>query len=190
MQRQTEKRLLALSAAIGDFIRYWGFRRIHGQIWTQVYLSLEPLSGAELTRRLKVSKALVSPALRELIKYKLIYVHDDDGKTKHYAANPDVLAVIQHILAHRELKLMDRARLAYKKLDTGVDSSLNSARLKSLHEMIEVALSAGAFIVSQADESKFKNIGRLQRGWYREVYVIICTELFHFPLELKLWRLD
>lgn len=46
--REIEK-LRSLSDSVGDFIRHWGFRRIHGQIWTQVFLSKDSLSGAELT---------------------------------------------------------------------------------------------------------------------------------------------
>jgi DNA-binding transcriptional regulator GbsR (MarR family) len=66
MTKQQSLKVQQLSTFIGHFIRYWGFRNIHGQIWTIVYLSETPLSGAEIVKFLKVSKALVSPALKEL----------------------------------------------------------------------------------------------------------------------------
>ena len=100
--------LIKLSQTIGDFIRYWGFRRIHGQIWTQIFLSQKALSGAELTRSLKVSKALVSPALKELLKHKLIFEQRIDAKTKAYTANPDVLGVIRNVLVRREAQLIKK----------------------------------------------------------------------------------
>ena len=66
MQKQELRNLQQLSTRIGHFIRYWGFRKIHGEIWSIVYLAKVPLSGIEISRILKVSKALVSPALKEL----------------------------------------------------------------------------------------------------------------------------
>jgi len=101
--------LLRLAEGIGDFIRYWGFRRVHGQLWTLIYLSHAPLSGVELSRKLGVSKALVSPALRELEHHNLIeQVAASDQKTKRYRANPEVFAVIKKILVGRELPLVHR----------------------------------------------------------------------------------
>ena len=96
-------KLRALSESVGDFIRYWGFRRIHGEIWTQVFLSKTSLSGAELTQRLEVSKSLVSPALSELEEYGLIIMTEDGKKTKRYSAAPNVVSVIKDILNYARL---------------------------------------------------------------------------------------
>lgn len=98
-----------LAERVGDFIRYWGFRRIHGQIWTHLFLSQEPLTGTELVQRLRVSKALVSPALKELQKYKLILVSPgEDARSKKYTAAPQVLEVIRGILKQRESPLLNQ----------------------------------------------------------------------------------
>lgn len=156
MKKQTEKHLEALSGAVGDFIRYWGFRRIHGEIWTQVYLNAHPLSGVELTQRLGVSKALVSPALKELEEHKLILVKNEDGKTKRYTANPDVFQVIRDILVKREIKLIEKALEQFGKVEATEDLDLNPERLKSLGQMISVAHFATAFVVSQVEEKNFK----------------------------------
>lgn len=155
MKKQTEKHLAALSGAVGDFIRYWGFRRIHGEIWTQIYLNKTPLSGVELTERLGVSKALVSPALKELEEHKLIFVKNEDGKTKRYTANPDVFQVIRNILMERELKLIEKALLQFGKVEATDDPELDRERLKSIGQMISVAHFATAFVVSQVDEKSF-----------------------------------
>ena len=81
----SQKNLQKLSLSIGNFIRYWGFRRIHGAIWTQLYLSKTPLSCTDLTSRLGLSKALISPALDELCKFKLIFeAPAPNEKTKIY----------------------------------------------------------------------------------------------------------
>lgn len=155
MKKQTEKHLAALSEAVGNFIRYWGFRRIHGEIWTQIYLNAAPLSGVELTERLGVSKALVSPALKELELHKLIVVKNEDGKTKRYVANPDVFQVIRDVLMNREIKLIEKALLQFGKVEATEDAALDPQRLKNLGQMISVAHFAAGFIVSQVDEKNF-----------------------------------
>nr|BFD60353.1 hypothetical protein CKG001_24600 [Bdellovibrio sp. CKG001]BFD63768.1 hypothetical protein BdHM001_24490 [Bdellovibrio sp. HM001] len=151
-------KLRALSESVGDFIRYWGFRRIHGQIWTQVFLSKTSLSGAELTQRLGVSKALVSPALAELEDYGLILMTEDGKKTKRYSAAPDVIPVIKKILKERETKIIEEAKDQFEALNkihqkrSPQDSILEEDRLQELGQMITLAQFALNFIIGQSDE--------------------------------------
>jgi DNA-binding transcriptional regulator GbsR (MarR family) len=152
MKKQTEKHLLALSGTVGDFIRYWGFRRIHGEIWTQVFLSEQPLSGVEITERLGVSKALVSPALKQLVKHKLIVEKNDDKKTKRYLPQTDVLTVIKEILKKRELKMIANTTLAFDQLKRANVDGINHKNLDQLGEMILVAEFAIRYLVSQTHE--------------------------------------
>lgn len=155
MKKQTEKQLAALSGAVGDFIRYWGFRRIHGEIWTQVYLSIEPLSGVELTERLGVSKALVSPALKELQEHKLILVKAEDGKTKRYFANPNVFEVIKDVLQKREMVLIEESLKHFSKVSASDDPAIDKDRINQLGQMITLAQLAATFVVMQTDEKSF-----------------------------------
>lgn len=141
-----------MSHAVGEFIRYWGFRRIHGQIWTQIYLSKQPLSGVELTKRLGVSKALVSPALAELEDFDLIRLSGGDGKTKAFTANPDVFGVIRKILRQREKVLIDKALKAHGDLKLTNDE-LDKDRVEALKQMILSAQSALSLILELSDES-------------------------------------
>ncbi len=152
------EKLQSLSETVGDFIRYWGFRRIHGQIWTQVFLSKESLSGAELTQRLGVSKALISPALTELEEYGLILKHEDGKKTKRYSAEPDVISVIKKILKTREAQLITEADKRFQNLQKThdkrgpADSLLLTDRLAELGNMLTLAKFAVAFLIEQSDE--------------------------------------
>lgn len=135
-----QKNRLLLAQSIGDFIRYWGFRRIHGEIWTLVFLSREPLSGAEIVQQLKVSKALVSPALRELESYELIYqVESVDAKTKRYEANPDVFGVIQQVLRGRESALLKKVKQDFEALGRDSTEELSPERVRALGDMIQSA---------------------------------------------------
>ena len=118
------KEMKALSKAIGDFIHYWGFRRIHGEIWAQLFLSANPLSGADLVRKLKVSKALVSPALKQLIQFKLIKaIKSDDSREKLYEANPDFLTIIKAVLENREVPMLAKVQVEYFKMQNKLQAS-------------------------------------------------------------------
>lgn len=133
------KSLQKLSLSVGNFIRYWGFRRIHGAIWTQLYLSKTPLSCTDLTKRLGLSKALISPALDELALYKLIReTPAPNDKTKLYEATDNMSEVILHVLKTRESKMLKQIRQdfsSFKESDGGSDQ-LNESRVNSLEEMI------------------------------------------------------
>jgi DNA-binding transcriptional regulator GbsR (MarR family) len=135
------KRLKSLADAVGNFIRYWGFRRIHGAIWTQIYLSSEPLSGAQIVKRLKVSKALVSPAISELEAWGLIVPSQArDEKSKFYIAEPDVFGVIRRVLATREKKLLDAVAIGLSDLNkNAVSDRIDHGRLQALDDMLQSA---------------------------------------------------
>lgn len=161
--KRQQTHLKAMAATVGDFIRYWGFRRIHGQLWTLIYLSNEPLCGADLVRNLNVSKALVSPALIELLAYKLIYSSATDGRTKKYTANTEVFQVIRNILKLREKKLIENAQKQYEKLDTfeghqyNQNSRVDHDRLDALGEMISAAGFALDVVIKSSESDPLSN---------------------------------
>ena len=142
MKQKQSRSLLQLSTFIGQFIRYWGFRKIHGEIWSVVYLSKTPLSGVELGRILKVSKALISPALKELEAEGLIRPADsENSKTKRYQAEEDVTKIIQGVLKRREKPLIENIQKCHKQLsqESDVGESLNLKRLVKMGDMIQMA---------------------------------------------------
>lgn len=147
--------LFQFANSVGDFIRYWGFRRIHGQIWACLYLAKEPLSATALTRALEVSKALVSSAIGELESYGLIELVGGNEKTKLYAAKPDVQQVIVSVLKSREAVLIQRAAEHCTKLaEQSKDAhpiSLDFDRIKLVQEMIAKASLGLSFLLSSAD---------------------------------------
>jgi DNA-binding transcriptional regulator GbsR (MarR family) len=155
--KSSDVSLRELSLSIGDFIRYWGFRRVHGAIWTQLYLSIEPLNCTELAERLGLSKALISPALDELCQYKLITeAPAPNEKTKVYRAAEDVNEVIRRILRERESKILKQItkNFANFKKDKDSVSSVQQDRVKSLEEMILAANFTLEMVLSQKDLTK------------------------------------
>ena len=131
-----------LAEQIGNFIEYWGFKKIHGQIWTHIYLSPTPLSALELIERLKVSKALISLAMKDLIHYRLLVQTAEslDRKNKFYTASPNVFEAIRFVLETRELKMMNQVQTEFgllKNFPASKDSDIvDEAKLKRLGLMI------------------------------------------------------
>jgi len=151
------KELKSLASTVGDFISYWGFRSIHGQLWTLIWLSQDAMTGAQLGRALGVSKALVSSALAELEGYGLVRATaSEDARAKCYDANEDVYSVIKGVLRDREMRLMSRAEgeVTYLKRRLLTDSALHAKvapkRLQTLAEMVNAGNSALALLTSSA----------------------------------------
>jgi DNA-binding transcriptional regulator GbsR (MarR family) len=134
-----------VASQVGDFIEYWGFKKIHGRIWVHLFLAQKPLNAGELICRLKVSKALISMSLAELIEYEVIFC---EGKcssgTVLYRANADVTSVITNILRLRERRMLARISAAMKLLCEVKNQNkechyLDSERVKTLAGMIRSA---------------------------------------------------
>ena len=146
--------LQKLSLSIGNFIRYWGFRRIHGAIWTQVYLSKTPVSCTDLTERLSLSKALISPALEELCHHQLIHVvPSPNEKTKLYAPAENINEVIRDVLKNREAKMLQQITKDFSAVDSSQNqnSVIDAQKLKALGEMILAANLMLEILVAQKD---------------------------------------
>jgi DNA-binding transcriptional regulator GbsR (MarR family) len=118
MSKTHSTQLQKLAEQIGNFIEYWGFKKIHGMIWTHLYLSPTPLSAQDLIQRLRVSKALISLSMKDLLEHQLILQTDDSlsKKNKFYVANPEVFEVIRGVLETRELQMMTRIASEFKTL--------------------------------------------------------------------------
>ena len=147
-------KLRKLSLSIGQFIRYWGFRRIHGALWTQLYLSNTPLSCTDLAALLAFSKSLISPALEELCDYKLIHeTPAPNEKTKVYVAAQNINEVIQHVLKIREAKMLQQISKDFSNLGVSEKDfeSINKERVKDLGEMIAAANMMLEIMLSQKD---------------------------------------
>lgn len=106
-----------LAEQVGEFIHYWGFKRIHGKIWTHMFLAKKPLDAADLVREMKISKALVSISLRELLDFEVVIeAGKSERGTNLYRTNPDILAVILKVLREREKKMLLEVRNAFEQL--------------------------------------------------------------------------
>jgi DNA-binding transcriptional regulator GbsR (MarR family) len=116
-QYKTPPELEDFAEQIGIFMEYWGFKKVHGQMWVHIYLSTHNLDAAELMQRLRISKALVSISLKELVDFGVI---EEAGKsvkgTRTYRATGDLTKPIIETLRRREQRMLARILSAYSLL--------------------------------------------------------------------------
>ncbi|MFY7993510.1 MAG: GbsR/MarR family transcriptional regulator [Bacteriovoracaceae bacterium] len=132
-----------LAELVGEFIEYWGFKKIHGKIWTHLYLSEVPLDASALIQKLEVSKALISISLKDLLDFHVIIESGLSAEgTRLYVANPDIQKVITNVIRQREKIMMGKIQAAFnhvKKLskEEVTTHQLNTNRMKDLDKFIK-----------------------------------------------------
>ena len=134
--------LFQLEQSVGEFMHYWGFKAIHGRIWTHLFISTSALDSLELMIRLRVSKGLMSLALRDLLDYNVI-VSDHVGKhgTTFYKANPEIINVISNVLRKRELQMLKKTHQSAINLKNVLSKNvkISSTQLDHILEMTQTA---------------------------------------------------
>ncbi len=158
-----------LAEQVGIFIEYWGFKKIHGIIWTHLYLSKEPLSATTLTKRLKVSKALMSFSIRDLLEYDVIREFArGKGRTVLYEANPNVTEVILNVLNLREKKMLEsvaQACAALQHAGSGQQKNveLDDLKVAQFQQFVGQAQNALNWIIAtgRADNALFSGFEKM-----------------------------
>ena len=146
-----ERRVVRVCDAVGQFIEYWGFKAIHGRIWTLLALSRAPVTQVEVARTLGVSRSLLSGAMAELAGYGLVRAVDDH-RNAPFVAVLDVWPTISDVLRSREWILLETARLALEaaleeqKAQPG--SPWDQERLELLLGMTELAQTLLRLLIS------------------------------------------
>jgi DNA-binding transcriptional regulator GbsR (MarR family) len=134
-----------LADKVGEFIQYWGFKKVHGKIWCYLFLSKSPLDAQFLIDRLGISKALVSQSLSELKEFKVIVdLGKGERNTTVYSSNPELTEVIFGVLRSREKKMLCQTYAAFRLLEDLSDQRLDSDgidrdKLQRLGTMIRFA---------------------------------------------------
>jgi len=156
-----------IAEQIGEFIQHWGFKKIHGRIWTHLFLSKDPLDAGELIRRLKVSKALISMSLKDLLEYDVIQEVGRGRKgVVYYRASSDITANVVNVLRSRERRMLARMNASYRllrdvKASEKEASKLDLGQVKALGDLIEVAESSLDSFIAMS-EAEFDLTARLK----------------------------
>jgi DNA-binding transcriptional regulator GbsR (MarR family) len=146
-----------LANRVGQFIEYWGFKSIHGRIWTLLFLSEEPLSSIDISRKLKVSKTLLSFSVAELLKFEVIQEAGKGSKrTIYFRANPNISAVILNVLRMRERPMMAEIHSSFEGVNqisrrAEGDLKVNDAHLQKMGDFISAAKSVLDSLIIHTD---------------------------------------
>ena len=124
------RRVMQVADAIGEFIAYWGFKSIHGRVWTIIALRDEPTSQAEVCQILKVSRSSVSMVIADLVDHGLLR-SVDEHRNAPYVAIFDFWPTVADVLRDREWMLLERARLA---LGGAIEAAERESRRGNSHE--------------------------------------------------------
>lgn len=157
------KEIEELSEFVGQFIQYWGFKKIHGQIWTHIWLAENPIDATTLVKRLQVSKALVSLAIKDLIQYDVVKILDQGDRRKMLLTpNEDVHTVISNVLRQRETLMLKKIRTTQDDVlklskESRKKININESRLEQMAAMTEMAqMALAALIKSNLDLEKLE----------------------------------
>ena len=95
----------------GRLAEFWGFTRTMGRVFGLLYVSLEPLTQAEIGERLCMSTANVSMSLAALIQWRAVHkVHRPAGRKARYQAETELRKVIRHVMRNRERRELLEAK--------------------------------------------------------------------------------
>jgi len=145
------------SEAIGNLAHYWGFKKVHGKMWATLYLSGEAIDSLELRKRLKISKALVSISLKDLIQYGMVR---ETGKSPRgtllYEAVADVRAPVCNIIKNREQKMLEDLSAGYEAIcqiphNTKQELKLCPKRLENMGHAVKDVKVALAQLIGDAE---------------------------------------
>ncbi|GAB4416849.1 MAG: hypothetical protein OHK0056_25420 [Bacteriovoracaceae bacterium] len=161
-----------LADKIGDFIHYWGFKKIHGKIWCHLFLFKGPIDQQTLMKKLKVSKALMSQSLKELEEFGVIQsIGKEGGRCELYISHPSVINAIMTVLRNREKKMLANIFSSYRNLQSlnaeQIENlGLDSARINTLGRMITFAERFLTVLINfdVFDFSKFREIFHKKEG--------------------------
>ncbi len=162
-----ERRILAVCDAAGGFIEYWGFKSIHGRIWTLLALSKSPLTQMQVVDTLSVSRSLISTAMGELVQFGLVQPVSEH-RNSPYVAVLDVWPTVSEILREREWMILETARNAIEAAleevelaeQQGMDTDYSSDRLRLLLNMTDSAQAMAKMLISLRIPTSLEGVGQ------------------------------
>lgn len=133
--------------AVGRVMELWGFKRIHGMVWTYIYLSARPVSALDVKTGLGISTGLVSMTLADLQRWGVVHRRSPPNERRDYfEAEANIWRPILKVLREREFYQMSATVEALKAhqhvLATGGngDEVYAAGRLAELIQLGEMAL--------------------------------------------------
>ncbi len=149
-----------LAHLVGQFIQYWGFKKIHGEIWAHLWVSKVPIDSTTLVKRLNVSKALISLAVKDLLHYNVIQIFPQPDRRKILLIpNPNIEEVITTVLKTRELSLINDVIEAQNKLIHNLEN--HSPLLKNQRTQAQHDKSSNTDLTATIDLERLKTMNQM-----------------------------
>ncbi len=99
---------LRVADAIGNLMKFWGFKRNMGRIWALLYLDPEPMTAVKIADELSLSSGAVSMTINELVEWSAIQKSWRPGDRKdYYTAETRIWKMVSRVLRERELRHID-----------------------------------------------------------------------------------
>ncbi|HNS96565.1 MAG TPA: hypothetical protein PKL73_06410 [Polyangiaceae bacterium] len=100
---------LRVADQVGRLMEFWGFKRVHGRVWTILFLSAEPLSTSEIRKRLGISMGAASMALAELRRWGAVREAVTRHRAVHYEPETNIWRLISRVMQDRERRILDES---------------------------------------------------------------------------------
>lgn len=102
---------MAAAEAMGGLIEHWGFKRIHGVLWSLLYLAGGAHTQASIAAWTGFSRGAISMALQELADWGVVRVERAlIGRERRYVAETDLAGMLRTVLGRREQVMLAEAR--------------------------------------------------------------------------------
>ncbi len=150
----------AFSDQFGELVHNWGLKRIHGRIWSRLFLSNRPLDAADLIKQLDISKALVSISVRELLAIKAVKeAGRSERGTNLFRANENLQEVYFEVLKQREHRTLQETQRVLSTLSQLESDSLTSTdvskdQIANLSRHLQSAISLVTAVVGPQPASQ------------------------------------
>jgi DNA-binding transcriptional regulator GbsR (MarR family) len=168
-QTRMDLRVRRAGEAVGEFIAYWGFKAVHGRIWTVLAARAEPMTQIEIAEFLGVSRSLVSGAMGELTSHGLVE-QVESSRNAPYRAVFDIWPTIAGVLRSREWMLIEAARVGlegtieeWELAPASERGAYDVDRLRFLLRLTEMAQTFLRLLIGIRMPSKLEGVG----SWLR-----------------------
>ena len=113
--------------AIGQIIEGWGFKKIMGVIWAFLYLCPEPANTKDICTNLKISPALASITLQDLLRWGVVNKTTSIGKRlDYYTAEHDIWKMIRKVFREREKMAIEQTKNKLEEAIKSLNNELNT----------------------------------------------------------------
>lgn len=143
---KTDPRVLQACDTVGRAIELWGFKRVHGMVWTWLYLRPEASSAHDIKEGLGISTGLTSMTLADLARWGVIHRRTPTGERRElFEAERNIWQPIFRVLREREYQAMGEALHSLRAIaralaaETSAPERHAATRLQDLIQLGELA---------------------------------------------------